>query len=562
MRARIRLLLVLVLATTGPAGLAAQTDNPTDEPTLAEKTEKLFFEWNRLDRPGGSVTVVRNGEVVFQRSYGLASLEHQVPNSDRTLYDVVALSEPITATAVARLVAGARLSLADDVRIHLPELAPFDPPIKVQHLVDHTSGLWDWRAAWSLGGGYLEDVITVDHVLALLARQPEPLFTPGSRYEYSASNYTLLAEIVARVTEQPFREWMWAQILRPSGMIHSMVRDRRGESIEGSAEAYDYQPLSGYRRNSLNLAAPGASGLYSSIDNMAIWLVDLTAMAAAGELLAEGTLADGSPSGSVHGMRRDRFQGLMRYHASGQWLGFNSALQLFPEQGFAVVILSNWVSGWVNPVAQASQISALYLGDEITAATDAAAGPAVSEPAADFAPDPSRYAQLAGDYRWAPGDIFAIAVAGEQLEYVQGGTRLAFTELEPDHFVLADYPYHFTFSRDRAGRAVSCLIQHLGDPDILAPRIELADPGPEELAALVGEYRSAELGTSYSVHVEDGGLVLVHERTGEARLAPEAPDHFTASAAPFGLLEFLRDERGRVVGFTVDTMNVRFDRKD
>ena len=562
MGASIRLLLALVFATISPAGLTAQTDEPTDEPTLAEQTEKLLFEWNRLDRPGGSVTVVRNGKVVFQRSYGLASLEHQVPNSDRTLYDVVALGEPITATAVARLVAEDSLSLADDVQTHLPELPSFDPPLKVQHLVDHTSGLWDWRAAWSLGGGYLEDVITVDHILALLARQPEPLFKPGSRYEHSASNYTLLAEIVARVTEQPFRDWMWAQILRPSGMTHSVVQDRAGESIAGSAEAYVYLPRSGYRRNSLNLAAPGAHGLYSSIDNMATWLINLTAMAAAGELLAEGILADGSPSGSVHGMRRDRFQGLTRYHASGQWLGFNSALQLFPEQEFAVVILSNWVSSWVNPVAQAGQIAALHLADEISAAAEAAAGPAVSEPAADFAPDPSRYAQLVGDYRWAPGDVFAIAVAGERLEYVQGRTRLALRELEPDHFVFADYPYHFTFSRDRVDRAVSCLIQHLGDPDVLAPRIELADPGPEELAALVGEYRSTDLGASYSVRVEDGGLVLVHKRTGETRLASEASDHFTAFAAPFGLLEFVRDERGRVVGFTVDTMNVRFDRKD
>jgi hypothetical protein len=57
-------------------------------------------------------------------------------------------------------------------------------------------------------------------------------------------------------------------------------------------------------------------------------------------------------------------------------------------------------------------------------------------------------------------------------------------------------------------------------------------------------------------------LVLVHKRTGKTRLASEAPDHFTAFAAPFGLLEFVRDKDGGVVGFTVDTMNVRFDRED
>ena len=131
-------------------------------------------------------------------SFHSSNLPHEEPLSRSRVH---VSNSAFTATAVATLVADGRISLDDPIWGHLPVLGTQDSPVRVAHLAYHTSGLWDWRAAWRLSGGYLEDVITVDHIFALLARQPEPLFTPGSRYEHSVSNYTLLAEIVARVTE-------------------------------------------------------------------------------------------------------------------------------------------------------------------------------------------------------------------------------------------------------------------------------------------------------------------------------------------------------------------------
>ncbi len=550
--------LLLGLTLAGAANLPAQTDDAPPAPTIAEQMDRLFFEWNRLDRPGGSVAVVRDGEVIFQKSYGLASLEHAVPNTDRTLYDAVALAEPLTATAVARLVAEGQLSLDDDIRTYLPELPAHDQPIRIRHLLHHSSGLWDWSDAWQLSGGHLEDVITSAQILDLLARQPAPAFVPGSRTEHSVSNYTLLAEIVTRVTEESFRDWIWGMVLRPTGMIHSLVRDYGGESIEGSAEAYTYRPRRGYRRGSLNLVAPGAHGFYSSISNMATWLIGLTD---ADDLLEEDILNDGTPAGYVHGMQRDIFRGLARYHVEGQWQGFNSAFQYFPEQRFGVVILSNWVSGWVNPVSQAGQIVNVYLSEEIAAAASAPT-PTVADEPTGFVADLSGYDQLTGDYRWEPGEVFGLILQRNQLAFQQGRNILPMSELAPDRFLLDAFPYYFTFRRDDEGRAAECLIEFEGEPDVTAVRIELADPGPEQLAALTGEYYSPELDVSYSVLVRDDTLVLAHSRRGETRLTPEAVDYFQASAAPFRLLEFVRDDAGRVVGFEMDTMNLCFRKRD
>jgi CubicO group peptidase (beta-lactamase class C family) len=554
--------LLFILTAASPTGLLAQTDQEAAPTDLDQQMDDIFFEWNRLDRPGGSIAVVHAGEVVYLKSFGLASLELGVPNTNRTLYDVVSLAEPFTITAVAKLVGEGRLSFEDDIRTYLTEMPVFDPPVRVRHLTDHTSGLWDWRHAWHLSGGLLEDVITLEQIIDMLCWQSAPVFMPGSRHEYSASNPTLLAEIVARVTEQPFRDWLWENVLRPAGMIHCVVRDRPGESIAGSAEAYDYQPHQGYRRGSLNMAAPGTYGLYASIEDIAKWLANLTATTDVADLLDAGVLEDGTPSGTIHGLRWDSHQGVTRYYTDGQWQGYNMALQIFPEQRFGVVILCNWVSRWVNPVSTAGQIANLYLADAFAAADADAASTAATELAQGFTPDPSRYGLLTGDYRWEPGDVFAIVVQNDRLAYQQGRNQLPMTQLAADRFVLDNYPYFFTFTCNAQGQAIQCLIEHEGDADVTAPRIELVTPSPDELELLVGEYESQLLDTEYVILLEDESLVLSHARLGQTALAPEAADHFTATGAPFRMLEFVRDDHGQVVGFRTDTMKLIFQKRD
>ena len=136
------------------------------------------------------------------------------------------------------------------------------------------------------------------------------------------------------------------------------------------------------------------------------------------------------------------------------------------------------------------------------------------------------------------------------------------SEVAPDRFRLDAYPYYFSFSRAEGGRATACLVRHEGDEDVRAPRIEVVEPGPEDLAALEGEYRQPELGVSYSVRVEDGTLMLSHRRRGDTRLAPEAADHFTAVGAPFAMLEFVRDDEDGVIGFRTDTLDMLFSKVD
>ena len=118
---------------------------------------------------------------------------------------VASVSKQFTAYGIALLATQAKISLDDPVTDYVPELASFTPPITVRHLVHHTSGLRDEFNLLALAGYRMDDVITKDDILRLIYRQNDLNFDPGEQYMYSNSGYTLMAEIIERVSEQSFR---------------------------------------------------------------------------------------------------------------------------------------------------------------------------------------------------------------------------------------------------------------------------------------------------------------------------------------------------------------------
>ena len=397
------IVLVLTITTT----VCAQSEKEEKPLSIDERMGKLFFEWDRLDRPGGSVVVIRNGEVLFKKSYGLASMEHPINNTNKTIYDITTIAEQFTAKSITILESEGSLSTENSINKYFPELSDSLQPVTIRHLLNHTSGLLDWTMVYRLTGGYFEEIITFEQILKLIQQQKIPEFEHGTQFQYSATNYTLLAEIVKRVTEQSFRDWTWENIFRPNKMIRTLIVDRYGEPIENCAEAYDYLTRRGYQKGTRNLNAPGAHCMFSSINDMTKWLTNLILQDTEFQkMLVPATLNNGKKIHYSHGLYFDTYKGLNRYKASGKWQGFNSAFHYFPGEKFGVIILSNWISGWVNPVSQATQIADIYLEESFIKPKKLS----TSEDATkiEFKPDPTKLDQFIGDYRWDPGEVFAI----------------------------------------------------------------------------------------------------------------------------------------------------------
>ncbi|HSI47355.1 MAG TPA: serine hydrolase domain-containing protein, partial [Ideonella sp.] len=191
---RLHVLFSLLLACAASLAQAA-------DPTPAA-IDRLFATWDKPDSPGVALAVVRDGKIAYSRGYGMANLEYGVANSPTTVFHVASVSKQFTAFAIHLLASDGKLSLDDEVRKHLPELAIQGPPITIRQLLHHTSGLRDQWDLLTLAGLRLDDGITENDILGLLWQQKELNFPPGEELLYSNSGYSLLGLIVRRVSGQ------------------------------------------------------------------------------------------------------------------------------------------------------------------------------------------------------------------------------------------------------------------------------------------------------------------------------------------------------------------------
>ena len=200
------------------------------------RVDQIFAAWDTAETPGCAVSVMREGELVHARGYGVANLEYDIPITASSIFHVASISKQFTALAVALLVADGEVSWDDDLRTYVPEVPDLGPRITLRHLVHHTSGIRDqWSLLRMAGWRFEADVVTQDDVLDLISRQRALNFEPGTDYVYSNSGFTLLAVVVERVSGQTLREFAAARIFGPLGMTsthfhddHQMIVRNRG----------------------------------------------------------------------------------------------------------------------------------------------------------------------------------------------------------------------------------------------------------------------------------------------------------------------------------------------
>ena len=194
------------------------------------KIDELFAQWDKISSPGATVAVTQNGKIVFSKGYGSANLEYDIPNQPSTIFHVASVSKQFTVFSILLLEADGKLSLEDDIRKHIPEVPDFGKAITLRHLAAHTSGMRDQWNLLAMAGWRLDDVITKKHVLTLISRQKELNFEPGEEYTYCNSGYTLLAEVVSRVSKKSFAEFTTERIFEPLGMTNSFFYDDHEKS--------------------------------------------------------------------------------------------------------------------------------------------------------------------------------------------------------------------------------------------------------------------------------------------------------------------------------------------
>ncbi len=207
-------------------------------PAQYAEIDSLFTEWNSPNHPGGTVGIMRGGQVVFSKAYGLASLEYLVPNSTGTLFNVASVSKQFTAMGIVMLHLAGELSVDDDIRIHLPDLPDFGDTVTIRHMLHHTSGLRSLHALLALAGWREDDARTDADLFRFMVQQKELNFKPGEEYLYCNTGYIFMARIIEKVTGESFPTWMKKFIFEPLGMTHTYVEDKYMRVVPQNATSY------------------------------------------------------------------------------------------------------------------------------------------------------------------------------------------------------------------------------------------------------------------------------------------------------------------------------------
>lgn len=366
--------LAFILLALQPATVVATQDNLI----LAGKVDQMFSQYN-ADTPGVAVAVVKNGKLILAKGYGMANLEYDVAITPQTVFHVASVSKQFTAFAVYLLASQRKLALTDNVRKYIPELPDYGTAITINHLLNHTSGLKDQWGLLTLAGWRMDDVITQQHVLNIIFAQQTLNFEPGSQFMYSNSGYTLLAEIVSRVSGQSFAEFTQSNIFQPLAMKNTQFYDDHEKVVKNRAYSYAGQD-GAYQKQILSYATVGATGLFTTVEDLSKWALNFEQLLVGDAALLDAfnqparldngdaavlAVMDGETIYHAKGQFFRNYRGLTLYNHTGGDAGFRTYLARFPEQRMAFIVLSNIKS--FQSLKSGLDVAGLYLADSLAA---------------------------------------------------------------------------------------------------------------------------------------------------------------------------------------------------
>jgi CubicO group peptidase (beta-lactamase class C family) len=343
--------------------LLALTFTPVLSAQLPERAiDSLMARYAQPGGPGASLLVVRDGQVVLAKGYGLANIEQHEAVTPQTDFRLASLSKQFTATAIMLLVADGRLHYDDPITTLVAGLPAFARGVTVRNLLNHTSGLPAYEEF--VPDTQAAQVHDAD-VPALISHASGLRFAPGTHYDYSNTGYCLLALIVEHVTGKPFATVLRERIFTPLGMTNTVAREEH-TVVPHRAYGYTIRPTGVRLTDPSNTSATlGDGGVYANVVDLAKWdraLTQHTLVSADAQRLAwtPPTLPDTAVTEYGFGWFIGKAHGTTRQWHHGESRGFTNFILRYPDRRLTVVILTNRTGG--APWDTAEQVASLAEG--------------------------------------------------------------------------------------------------------------------------------------------------------------------------------------------------------
>ena len=554
------LLATFLLTADGRAQSASAAASPASIGPADARIDSVFA-FIKPDAPGCAVGIYRNGELTWARGYGLASVEHQVPITPRTVFDLGSTGKQFTAALTLLLVAEGTVQLDAPVRRYLPELPAWADTTTVRQLLHHTAGVRDYLTLFALGGILNEDLTTQTDAVRAVARQRALDFAPGSAHSYSNSGYMLLAEIVARRTGKSYAQVARERLFAPLGMTRTMILDNHTTVVPGKAGSYVVMPNGSILAELSNFEQVGDGAVQTSLEDLAKWIRNFETPTVGGaglirELETTG-IAGGKPISYARGLVVDTLRGLRRVRHGGAWVGFRADIARIPDKRLAVATLCNRGDAAAGPLLD--RVMSVVLDDAGVPRVAANTGGAAARGSATLlapVPNAGRYAGFyfspkSGRVVRLQSRNDSLAIGLGQLFFLQPGSDGAFVvRLAPEPTAV-----RFATAPSRADSIVGFALQTGGDTDTFE-RFDPSRPADEPTRrSIAGAWYSEELDVTWRFAVDSAGRLTANM----PRRPPIPVQILPANTLRVGgyTLTLERDATGAVTAFTVGAGRAR-----
>lgn len=454
------------------------------------------------------------------------------------MYSIASISKQFTASAIWRLVQDHKISLEDDIRLYLKEFPKYDTPIKIKHLLNHTSGIRNYHTLMFLSGfDYDRMYYDNETVYKLACKQKGLNNKPGELVAYSNTNYNLLALIIERISGMNLNDYLALKILKPLGMNHTFVRVATGKVIKNKAVGYQKR-VDEFVYSVTNQLSYGAGSMGSNLDDMTLWLELLNGSipkfkSLTNFLTKQAILHNGQLANYANGVMVDTYKGYKTISHSGFGFGGQSQIITVPELQIGIVVFTNIQS--INPAQISYKIIDALLPEKVK----------------EQIVKKTELFNVSQDLKLFVGDFKEINSDMKMTFTIENDTLKAKTNFGKFPVPLIatnnnkftrlnsqNVKYDFTKTKE------ADLIISFGGTPFYFKRAKFINPENVKVKDFVGDFYSEELNVVYHFKIKDDDLVLNYKGNKNIPLVPIQTNQFGNNSRT--LYHFEKDHKGQV----------------
>lgn len=422
--------------------------------TTGAKLDTLMTAYNKAGKFNGSVLVARKGEILLNKGYGFRNVQENALNTANTIYQIGSVTKQFTATIVLKLQEEKKLGVQDKLNKYYPDFPNADS-ITVHNLLTHTSGVWNYTTDAAFMNQRVTQHVSKEEMMNMF-KKPQLRFTPGTKFEYSNSGYSILGYLISDVTKISWEQNMRKYILNPLRMDHSgfdFTNLRAADKATGYFSLAEPAPIVD------STVSYSAGSLFSTTGDLYKWYNGMKQ----NKVISAGSRAAGiTPmlNNYAYGIGVDKYLGKQTLGHTGGIHGFNSYMTSMPEEDICIILLCNVSNGELANLGKT--LYALLFDQPYTIPKERIAIQLTD----------AQLQEYVGEYEQSADFKVTITVKDGQLEGrpTNQSPKPLYAE-KPDLFFVKDMEIQLKFTRDAATNKVNGYILYQNGREVPAKKL-------------------------------------------------------------------------------------------